>query len=100
MVAPAAHDEPAGHSEQFACLALPSAAEKLPASHRVGATEAAGQKPPALHDEQAVCPLLPWKEPATHSVHSCELALGATVPAAHGVGATAPSVQALPAGHA
>ena len=35
-----------------------------------------------------------------HCSHAALLALGATVPAAHGVGSDAPSEQALPTGHA
>ena len=97
--APWRHSEPGGHARQSVSAELPSTAEKEPASHSVGATAPASQKPPALQISHAVWPLLPWKEPAAHTEHSSELALGAIVPVEHTIGAVAPIAHALPAGH-
>ena len=59
-----------------------------------------GQKLPAEQLPHAVWPLLPWYVPAAHGSHDTAPACGETVPAAHAVGAMAPSEQELPGGHA
>ena len=63
------------------------------------ATAPSSQNPPKLQRSQAVRPLLPWNEPAVHASHLAELALGATVPDAHGVDRTVPSEHECPGGH-
>ena len=63
----------------------------------MGATAPVGQKPPAEQTTHAVRPLAPWYLPASQAVHSAKRLVGATLPAAHGVGTVEPAGQKDPA---
>ena len=67
---------------------------KAPAGQSDGDTAPAGQNAPLVHVSHAVAPTALWYPPTSHAAHSPELPFGATVPAAHGVGALAPSEHA------
>ena len=99
-IAPIAQNDPAGHGAQSTLAALPVASEYVPASQSVGATAPVGQYPPGVQSSQAVWPMPFWKVPASQGLQVGALQFAATVPAAHGVGAVAPSEHALPGGQA
>ena len=97
MVAPGDEEDPAGHSVQLEAEDWPGMSLYVPASHRVTAAAPVGQKPPAAHVLQAVCPLLPWKVPASQPVQEGAPEAAATLPAAQSVGSIAPREQDDPA---
>jgi hypothetical protein len=49
-----------------------------------------GQYEPGSHGLHSVAPVSFWYAPGLHAKHSCSLLVGATMPAAHAVGATLP----------
>ena len=87
------------HGVQFDAAASPVAAEKVDGGHGhcVAAAVLAGQKTPAGHSVGAVTPA-PHQKPAGQRLQAGSPATSANEPAAQGVGAAAPTAEAVPGG--